>query len=73
MHKSERNDLIHNVKKTSFISIFYSRYFGPVQEGGEEMMAVFASEFGIDQLSKAPVIAVDGTFRDQLYFLFGHF
>ena len=35
---------------------------GPVKEGGEELIAIFASEFGVEMLQKAPVIAVDGTF-----------
>ena len=32
-------------------------------EGGKELIAIFASDFGLDLLKKAPVIAVDGTFQ----------
>ena len=40
-----------------------SRYLGPVTEGGTELIAIFASDFGLELLKKAPVIAVDGTFQ----------
>ena len=48
--------------KINNINFQYYRYLGPVKEDGEELMAIFASEFGIEMLKKAPIIAVDGTF-----------
>jgi len=38
------------------------RFFGPVEDGSKEMMAIFASDHAIDILEKAHVISVDGTF-----------
>jgi len=41
----------------------FLRYFGPVKDDGEEIMALFASEFGIHLLKQATTISADGTFQ----------
>lgn len=40
----------------------FLRFFGPVQEGSEEMMAVFASDRSLELLKTAKIVAADGTF-----------
>jgi hypothetical protein len=38
-----------------------------VEEGQKEKMLVFASDFGIDALSKASLMACDGTFQEYVF------
>ena len=51
-----------------FLNIFL-RYLGPAVEGDEQLMAIFASDFGIEVLESSPHIFVNGTF-DVSYFSF---
>lgn len=41
---------------------FYLRFYGPVSSGAKEILAIFASDFGIEILAKAEIIYCDGTF-----------
>jgi len=40
----------------------FLRFYGPVEEGELETMAIFASDTGLEILGKAKILAMDGTF-----------